>query len=128
MSSQNKIYSIIKLFVLVVAGLTIGVIGVVVFQRWQSSPVTYGDYSSRFHDPAETLILYGTSWCPACKATRKFLAERKIKYIDVDIEKSPQATKEYSALGKNAIPVLLFRDRTIVGFESKLITDALEKH
>lgn len=126
--SQNKIYGIFKLFALITSGLAVGVVSVVIFQTWQSRPVTYGDYSSKFHDPAKTLILYGTSWCSACKATRKFLSERKINYIDLDIEKSPQATKEYSELGKNAIPVLLFRDRTIVGFESKLIVDAVGKH
>ena len=35
---------------------------------------------------AEQIIVYSTVWCPDCKRAKKFLAEHRVPYVNVDIE------------------------------------------
>ena len=41
--------------------------------------------------PAGGIILYCTSWCPACRRARRFLEERGVAYTEIDINKAPEA-------------------------------------
>ena len=41
--------------------------------------------------PSGGVILYCTSWCPACRRARRFLNEREIAYTEIDINKAPEA-------------------------------------
>jgi glutaredoxin 3 len=72
---------------------------------------------------AAVVILYGTSWCPACKAARQYLSERKIPFADKDIERDANAARELrekaARLGVPAdrIPILDVRGRLLIGFE-----------
>lgn len=69
------------------------------------------------------VILYGTSWCPACKSARQYLTERKIPFADKDIEKDASASRELrekaARLGVPAdrIPILDVRGRLLIGFD-----------
>jgi glutaredoxin len=69
------------------------------------------------------VILYGTSWCPACKSARQYLTERKIPFADKDIEKDANASRELrekaARLGVPAdrIPILDVRGRLLIGFD-----------
>lgn len=69
------------------------------------------------------VTLYGTSWCGACAAARRYLASRKIPFTDKDIERDPAAARELAEkaarLGVPAdrVPVLDVRGRLLVGFD-----------
>jgi glutaredoxin len=126
MTKNFNIKKYLKLSLLVASGLSLGVVAALAFKGWNSSPVSYADNSTSFQNSKSALILYGTSWCPACRATRKFLKENNIAFIDLDIDRSKQAALEYSKLEKEDIPVLLFKDRVIVGFQPKLILEAIK--
>jgi glutaredoxin 3 len=69
------------------------------------------------------VILYGTSWCPACKSARQYLTERKIPFADKDIERDASASRELrekaARLGVPAdrIPILDVRGRLLIGFD-----------
>ncbi len=69
------------------------------------------------------VILYGTSWCPACKSARQYLTERNIPFADKDIERDASAARELrekaARLGVPAdrIPILDVRGRLLIGFE-----------
>lgn len=75
------------------------------------------------------IILFYTTWCPACKAVQQFLDEKKIPYIAAEIEQNLAAQYFFNELtnGKSsAIPVLVVGDTTIVGFKPWTILDAIE--
>ena len=61
---------------------------------------------------AQTLIIYGTPWCPDCKRSKKFLAEHRIRYEWIDIDKNPDAAAlvRETNQGKQTIPTIIFPD------------------
>jgi glutaredoxin len=77
------------------------------------------------------VIIYGASWCGACKQAEAYLKKRGISYIDKDIEEDPQAATEMRGklrrAGKPAgsIPVLDVRGRILVGFDARSVDEAL---
>ena len=76
------------------------------------------------------VILYGTSWCRACKAAREYLRERRIPFADKDIERDSVAARELrekaARLGVPAdrVPILDVRGRLLIGFDKDRL-DAL---
>lgn len=54
------------------------------------------------------IILYTTDWCPVCKRAKSFFASLGVRFIEKDIEKSPEARQEYEAKsGETGIKVPL---------------------
>ncbi len=70
------------------------------------------------------VVLYGTPWCGACKAAKKYLAQKHIPYAYKDIENDPAAARELQAkaarLGVPAdrVPILDVRGRLLLGFDA----------
>lgn len=72
---------------------------------------------------APVVVVYGTAWCGACRAARRYLTDRKIPFADRDVEADPAAARELAEkaarLGVPAdrVPVLEVRGRLLVGFD-----------
>lgn len=73
-------------------------------------------------DPG-AVILYATSWCPACRAARSWLRDHNIPFLEKDIEKDPTAAAELmtkatkSGISPSGVPVLDVRGTLIEGFD-----------
>lgn len=73
------------------------------------------------------VVLYGTSWCGACRSARQYFIARKIPFVDKDVEKDPAAAdelqKKAAQLGVSAdrVPVLDVMGRLLVGFDPKRV-------
>jgi glutaredoxin len=69
------------------------------------------------------VTVYGASWCGACKEAKRYLASRKIPFVEKDIERDRGAAAELSekaarfGLPTNRIPVLDVRGRLLIGFD-----------
>lgn len=69
------------------------------------------------------VILYGASWCGACKAARSYLAGKGVPFADKDIEGDQAAARELAQKAARAgvsadrIPVLDVRGRLLIGFD-----------
>jgi glutaredoxin len=62
--------------------------------------------------------IYSTSWCAFCRAEKRFLTAKGIKFQDVDVEQDQQAAAEMMKLsGQMGVPytVLTKDDGTEVG-------------
>ena len=62
------------------------------------------------------ITLYGATWCPDCRRSKKFLAEQRVAYNYVDLEEHPEATavvEQYND-GKRIIPTIVFGDGSIL--------------
>ncbi len=58
------------------------------------------------------LVMYGATWCPDARRSRKFLDEKGIAYEWIDIDEDP-AAKDYVKKVNNGtviIPTILFED------------------
>ncbi len=62
------------------------------------------------------IVVYGTTWCPDCRRSKKFLAEQRIPYRWVDIEARPQEAKVVEELnrGRQKVPTILFQDGSLL--------------
>ena len=72
---------------------------------------------------AAVVTLYGASWCGACKEARRYLAARKIPFIEKDIERDRGAAHELAekaarlGVPTDRIPILDVRGRLLIGFD-----------
>src|SRR5436309_4041633 len=56
--------------------------------------------------------VYGAPWCPDCKRAKQFLAEQRVDYGWVDIDKDPsgQDFVRQKNSGRQIIPTIVFGD------------------
>ena len=57
---------------------------------------------------ATRVLLYGTSWCPDCRRTKRWLSEHSVDFEEIDVEENPQANDLITryGYGKRVIPTL----------------------
>lgn len=73
--------------------------------------------------PHDQIILYGTSWCGACKQARAWLEARHIPYVEKDIERDSAAAAELASKAAQAgfrpssVPIIDVRGRLMIGFD-----------
>jgi glutaredoxin 3 len=69
------------------------------------------------------VIVYGTPWCGACKAVKKYLAGKHIPYAYKDVENDAAAARELQAkaarmgIPADRVPILDVRGRLLLGFD-----------
>jgi glutaredoxin len=74
------------------------------------------------------VIVYGTSWCGACKAAREFLHGHHIPYVEKDIEKDTAAEAELARKAKRAglklggVPVIDVAGQLTMGYDPGTLT------
>ncbi|MCX6770942.1 MAG: glutathione S-transferase N-terminal domain-containing protein [Candidatus Micrarchaeota archaeon] len=72
------------------------------------------------------VTVYSTPTCPYCVMAKRYLAERGIKYEDVDVAADQaRALEMLTKSGQMGVPVLDIGGQVIVGFNRPAIDDAL---
>jgi glutaredoxin len=72
----------------------------------------------------DQIILYGTSWCGACKQARTYLTQQNIPFVERDIERDAAAAAELQSKARRAgispdrVPIIDVRGRLMVGFDA----------
>ena len=75
--------------------------------------------------------IYSTTWCAFCKAEKKFLTDKGVKFEDVNVEEDEQAAHEMVHLsGQMGVPftVITKEDGSrvgIIGFDQPRLTQEL---
>jgi mycoredoxin len=64
----------------------------------------------------QTIIIYGTKWCPDCHRARRVLDGRNIPYTYIDIHRDKQACAYVEQVnhGNRSVPTILFPDGEIL--------------
>tara|TARA_Y100000034_G_C6823153_1_gene370943 strand:+ start:135 stop:362 length:228 start_codon:yes stop_codon:yes gene_type:complete len=74
-----------------------------------------------------SVTVYSTSTCPWCKKVKEFLTEKKVEFADKDVSEDQEAQKEMiDKSGQMGVPVIVIKDKVIVGFDQEAIEKALE--
>ncbi len=65
-----------------------------------------------------TIKVYTSSSCPYCMRVKKFLKEHGIKFKEINVSRYPEAAKELKRkTGQTGVPVILFGNHKVVGFD-----------
>jgi len=64
----------------------------------------------------DTIVVYSTVWCLDCKRAKRFFGEQRIPYLNVDIEKDPDAMALIEKInnGIRVVPTIIFPDGSIL--------------
>lgn len=79
----------------------------------------------------DKIILYGTSWCGACRQARTYLTRNGIDFVEYDIEKDPRAAAELqqkaraAGIAADRVPIIDIWGRLMVGFDPSRLTTLL---
>jgi len=71
------------------------------------------------------VVLYATSWCGYCRATRELLGQLGVPYKEFDIENSKQGKQEYKGLNGKGVPLLLINGEIVRGYNPNKIKELL---
>ncbi|MEY2931241.1 MAG: hypothetical protein RL033_1990 [Pseudomonadota bacterium] len=72
--------------------------------------------------------VYYTTWCPACRTLRGYLAERGIRATEYDIENNAAARLRQRQLNpRGTIPTVDIEGQVLVGFNAKSIEAAIDR-
>lgn len=73
------------------------------------------------------VIIYSTSWCPACRHAKAYLRKKGVDFIVKDVEKNKDNMKEMlrKSGGARGVPVIDVRGKILRGFNSRALDKAL---
>ncbi|MDB4975089.1 MAG: hypothetical protein JWN48_3430 [Myxococcaceae bacterium] len=94
------------------------------------SAVAQGDQPAQARASSD-VIIYGASWCGACKQAAQYFTNKGVPFVEKDIEKEPGARSEMMAKAKSqgvrtgGIPVIDVRGTLLGGFNAQRIEQLL---
>jgi glutaredoxin len=75
-----------------------------------------------------SVTVYYTSWCPACRSLRGYLAERGIRSTEYDVEHDRNAKLRQRQLNpRGSVPTVDIEGQVLVGFSPESIEAALNR-
>ncbi len=122
----QKVKTAISYIIILMAGLGAGYV-LANIPQWLKPGYIEGNYSSYYPNEKVKVVLYGTESCPYCKETRKFLQAKNVEFLDLDVQQSEKARKDFEKLGGMGVPLVLVGDRQIRGFNQNALEKALKK-
>lgn len=72
------------------------------------------------------VVVYVTSWCPACRKARRWLKRKNIRHSVLDVQRNRTAMMELRSLNpRGSIPTFKIGRQVLVGFSSAGVTRAI---
>jgi mycoredoxin len=86
-------------------------------------------HQGRRNDMAQPtqVILYTTTWCPDCRAAKRYLDQRGIAYDEINIEETPGAAEQVETWsgGYRTVPTFNVGGAIVVDFNRRALDAAL---
>ncbi len=74
------------------------------------------------------VVIYSLPTCPNCKRAKKYLSQKGIPYIEYDVAKDKERTKEMmQKSGQLGVPVILVNDDVLIGFNQSNLDKLLSE-
>ena len=84
-----------------------------------------GDFAALYREAGTPIVMFSTSTCPFCRRARELLDHEQAQYRDFVVDQSPDAQRQFEALGGGGVPLLFIGNRRIVGFRADTIRESL---
>ncbi len=69
----------------------------------------------------KNIKIYTTTWCPYCKAAKRFFDEKGWAYEEINIEEKGVSRQELATIGKGmSVPQILFDGVAIGGYDDMM--------
>ncbi len=65
------------------------------------------------------VTLYTTSRCTVCQQAKQYFKQRKIAFVEFDIEKSSRGAKEFARYKARGVPLIVVAGEPLYGFNRK---------
>jgi alkyl hydroperoxide reductase subunit AhpC len=80
--------------------------------------------------PHGGIVMYCTSWCPACRRARAWFNARNLKFIEVDIDNNPAASAQVKKWnnGNRSTPTFDIDGTIITDFDERKLTEAVKDY
>ena len=77
---------------------------------------------------SEKVVMFGASWCGYCAAQRQMFAERRVPYVEIDVDRDPSALDfMQKVLGSPGVPTTVLGTRLIPGFNADELAEAIKR-
>jgi len=75
----------------------------------------------------KNIIMYTTSWCPDCRAAKRYLSSKGLQWQEIDIEKEEGAAEKVVAWsgGYQTVPTFDIEGSIVVDFDRAKLNAAL---
>lgn len=69
------------------------------------------------------IIVYATTWCPACRVAKRVFSQKEVEcqWIDIDHDKGARAYVESVNRGMRSVPTIVFPDGDILVEPSRTV-------
>ncbi len=72
------------------------------------------------------VLVFTTPSCPYCRATKKYLRQRGIRFKEIDVSKDHHAARDMvKRSGQSGVPVVDINGKIVVGFDRPKIDKLL---
>lgn len=119
MPKKEFLKNAILIFFIIIVAVALGQSLPYMVNMW-NGPFKKGNYIAHINKYANKLTLYGTTTCPHCASARKYLNEKGIAFNDILIDRSSEAAASFKQLNENGVPILVSKDKLVVGFNSEI--------
>ncbi|QYF95486.1 glutaredoxin family protein [Massilia sp. PAMC28688] len=114
---KNFAFNVVLMAVTIAVAIAVGSQLPGLYSKWQG-PSRSGDFSAHVDKLPQRVTLYGTTTCQYCQTARDYLKQAGIPFNDQVIDTSPSASTMFEQLSETSVPVLVVRDKLIVGFNA----------
>ncbi len=73
------------------------------------------------------ITLYSTAGCAHCRQLKQWLQQRRIRFVEMDVQRNARAFKDFQHHDGRGVPLLLVGERKIQGFNPKQLPAQLRK-
>ena len=73
------------------------------------------------------VVMYSTSWCPACRSAKQYFEQKGIPFQEIDVEHSQQGAAEFKQLGGSGVPLIVINGAKMTGFSPAWVEEQLKQ-
>ena len=87
---------------------------------------TTGDFSALYKSTNTRIVVFSSSTCPFCKATRELLIKNNVKFTEYFVDRDETKNAEFLSLDGSVVPLIFIENRRIQGFMTETIQSAIK--